>query len=305
MYRDPTMRVLVATAVVVLVVAGSRWLREADFVHHRVYWMNKFLQPPEYDVAVGGDSRIYRGVSPAAMEKVFGERRVVNFGFSACGYENDYLDALQGLLRPGAARPTIVVGVTPLSLTPRAVRDNEFLRLRRTDRDQLVEDMAFARLTGPFRSFIRVGRAMELEREKGHFREKYYADGWVATLQPIRPDRALKEYVDIFGENSVAPEIVAELCAGVRRWRAASIRVYGFRPPASPALSTLEDREGGFDEPGFVREFAQAGGLWIPIRAADYVTYDGSHLLEDSAVRLSCDLAEWIRRSEAGGGTGD
>ena len=74
----------------------------------------------------------------------------------------------------------------------------------------------------------------------------------------------------------------------------------GFRPPTTPAMLDLEERLSGFDEARFARRFEEAGGSWVALAREGWRSYDGSHLHEDSARRLSDELARAIaqRRRE-------
>jgi hypothetical protein len=222
-------------------------------------------------------------------------RRIANFGFSGAGLERSFLDSAARRLDPGAEVRTLVLGVTPFSLTPRAARRSAYTRLA---------------ALGPLEVAIRVHLAPLLQRllpmdpervwnalvhpDRGYF-EHYHPDGWVsARVVPEDPSAALGPYRRAFPGNEVDPETIEELVAWVAERRREGIEVYAFRPPTTPTMVALEAELSGFDETDFVRRFEAAGGRWLAFDSI-YPTYDGSHLREDGARAFSADLAEALR----------
>ena len=72
--------------------------------------------------------------------------------------------------------------------------------------------------------------------------------------------------------------------------------MFGFRVPSTEKMVALENEISGFDEAAFIEGFKAAGGIWFDIPLEPYHTYDGAHLVKPSAIRLSLDLAEMIKR---------
>ena len=102
-------------------------------------------------------------------------------------------------------------------------------------------------------------------------------------------------YKDLFTDNQVSQEVVDELLVYVKKWTSQGIHVVGFRPPTSHAIRQYEHEKGGFVEVDFVKQFETAGGIWIPVPADDYQTFDGNHLDNQSAKQLATDLARQIK----------
>jgi len=265
------------------------------------FWVMKARLPPSFDLVLAGDSRVYRGLSPAAMREVLKGRRIANFGFPGCGLTRPYLEAASALLDPGSQAPAIVVGVTPHSLTPHAARDNGFLAEKKRPWMQANMRMYLAPVERTFapidpNTSLKVWLHPE-EFGYGRYFEDFHEDGWVASRhEPERPDQALGEYRRVL--EPVSADILDELFDHVRRWNSAGRRVFGFRPPTSDAMAGLEVSMTRFDEARFVEGFEHAGGVWLRPEAA-YHSYDGSHLREDSAIQLSRDLATAMAASPA------
>lgn len=261
-------------------------------------WLEKVAWGPQFDFIIAGDSRVYRGVSPQTLGKELGGRVVANFGFSGLGYESAYFDAVEARLAPSAQDPVILLGITPHSLTPVAVRRNGFLEVSQ----EHPTDRMLARQFAPLLRFVRPIQPVELietfdslRGQRKWYYQHFHADGWVASRKvPETPSEGLTAYHEEFAGNQVSPEIVATLLERVRQWREAGIRVFGFRPPTNEAMVALEDSSSGFDEPQFVQAFEQAGGTWLAVDQYAYHSYDSSHLDRDAAVSLSRDIARRI-----------
>jgi hypothetical protein len=93
----------------------------------------------------------------------------------------------------------------------------------------------------------------------------------------------------------VKPDLIKALTAQTRLWTSKGIRVFGFRPPTTIAMLQLENEMSAFDEKALIAAFTAAGGTWIPVDFSKYHSYDGSHLDEASAEKLSAFLGKEMR----------
>lgn len=270
-------------------------------VHPSRFWVEKASIRREADVALGGDSRVYHGLSPSETLVAVGARysgKVLNLGFSGvclCGPYLAYLD--DALASPILGRQrAIVLGVTPHSLTSHAAKDNGYLAESGRSISEKLERRYLARGVDflepiPVEDLWRRAMGGGPPRPEHVYSERFFADGWVAaSLDPPMPDHALKEYSTVLGSSKVEPSIVDALLVATSRWSAANVVVVAFRPPVSPAVRRLEDELGGYDESDFRRRFTASGGKYFPIDDPAYETYDGSHLGETNARKLSRDV---------------
>lgn len=262
-------------------------------VHPERFWTMKAHFGPDYDMAVLGDSRVYRGVSPGAMQAELRGMRVANFGFSAAVLTRDYLEAGSALIDPGSNDRLIVLGVSPHALTQRSSKKNGFVDETRRTWSEVIERLYLT----PLLAFFTPMDLAALADAGGETR--YYhdmrADGWVASRRsPQSTAAAYEAYGKLFDDNRASPAIVDGVLAAVARWRSAGIEVYGFRPPSSTGMREIEAERSGFDETTFVERFERAGGLWIAMPER-YHSYDGSHLEAAAAASMSRDLAAAIR----------
>ena len=277
---------------------GSRaeWIINTGMDEERFYTRKAGWPAEKLDMLIAGDSRIYRGVSPAEMGKLFPGWRIRNFGFSSGSYSALFMNAIERLVDPASSNRVIVLGITPYSLTGGGMYWNQFneeIKRRRTE----VWERLFVQ---PALTFFKPLTLRELERglkgqlmPKGiRYYQRFEADGWVASHKdPEDPEEAFSEYVSNFRKNPVVDRYVEDLVTTTRSWTAKGIRVFAFRPPTTDKMVELENRLSGFNETDLVRRLASSGVVWIPTANARYHSYDGSHLDETSALRFSRDLA--------------
>ncbi len=264
----------------------------------KLFWSRKRQWPADYTLVLAGDSRVYRGVSPAAMARVLPGTRIANYGFSSVALVPAYLDTAAAKLDPAAPGRMLVIGVTPFALTPRATRENGFT---------LTEPVPAAELALRWRlrtwlaacSSVLPGTARPIFRDtadatgRGFFLG--HEDGWIASdWEPRNPTASLEGYRINLADNPVSPRQVEDLLEWIRTTVRSGVNVYGFRPPTTLAMVALEDDVGKFDARGFAAAFAAAGGTWLNFAADGYETYDGSHLTAVEAARFSADLAARI-----------
>jgi hypothetical protein len=305
-----TLRALLLAVPVVAAVGLLRPAKETALVHEGLhptrFWAEKARIRGTVNVALAGDSRVYRGISPAEM--VAGSPsfsgRIENLGFSGACLCEPYLGYVERALVPSASGPRVIVfGVTPHSLTPHAAKDNGFVaELRRPITEVFERRYVLPALDWlepiELSDVFRAGPPTSAPQSK--YTERFLPDGWVASdLVPPKPDGALREYTSVLGSSKVDAGQVEGLVGATARWTAAKIRVVAFRPPTSAAMRRLEDELGVYDEPTFRERFVRAGGEYLTFEDASYTSYDGSHLGESSARAFSRDLAKRLFEPKA------
>ena len=89
------------------------------------FWLKKTLDNSTYNVVVGGDSRIYRGINPSRIEENFKENiTAINLGYSSAGYSAQYLNFLESRLDPNSKYKIMLLGVTPVSAKQKEIFNN-------------------------------------------------------------------------------------------------------------------------------------------------------------------------------------
>jgi hypothetical protein len=273
----------------------SPWINTG--VPEEAFWISKAFHAWTCDMILAGDSRVLKGISPAAMEKVMPSTRIYNFGFDHNAYTKKYLLALEALVDRTSPHKSILLGISPQSLTLEAARRNGFLALRKNDRFERFEKRClepYLSFFKPYNLYLFVDWLRRVPVAK--YYQHHYSDGWVASYkEPEDPLYQVRLYRGRFANNRVSPEMTHQLLDFVHRWRQSGIVVFGLRLPTSPAMLALENRQSGFDQAQFVHAFKAAGGIWLYFNQTGYHSYDGSHLRRDAAIRLSTELARRIR----------
>jgi hypothetical protein len=303
-------RVLATLAIVGLLSLATALLRNPARVglSSDYQWGLKLAWRGRADCVLAGDSRVAYSLSPQQMSGMLDGQRVLNFAFPFGMYTDDYLDAIEAVLDPAAAQPTILLGVTARALVPVAQTEdgNGFERLR----SEAAERHALGRFVLTWLPFSSPLRVDHLWRElnpwaAGEPLEVRYPDGWTAQAPPLdagytgpAKQRQLRYYTRLYAHATVDRAAIERVLSRVQAWSAGGIRVYGWRPPTDADLRALENRLSGFDEDAFARRFEAAGGVWIPVVVGSYVTYDGSHLHRASAESMSRYIAGWIQEAE-------
>lgn len=257
----------------------------------------RMLWNRQFDMVIGGDSRTHLGVAPTALNREWGGGlRIANFGFDSIGYENTYLDHLERILDKNSPCKTILLGLTPRTLTPETHRQNQYLYLRGTSESRQHINLYLGRILHFFRPYNL--KALFFESDTGTFAIRK-PDGWVAGWRvPADETLSVPIYRKAFVNNKASKKLEDNLLARIRQWSAQGITVLAFKPPVSPAIQTIEKQLSGFDEAGFIRKFRQAGGIWLETDAdKKYATYDGSHLAAPQAVAFSQDLARTLEQA--------
>ncbi len=256
-----------------------------------------------WDLVLAGDSRSMVGLLPSAMQQELPNTRIYNFGFDHNGYSRAYLDAMESMLDPSSLNPTLLLGATPQSLTPEASANSQFAYLAAKRPGALWYDRYIGRHLNAFAPYdLRLMWAELGWREVQGYHRHYSEDGsvpsWMDTEDTLSQ---IRRYQGRFEGNQVSDTLMSQLIDRVRAWTESGVTVYATRLPTSQPMRDLETRESGFDEAWFVTEFEAAGGRWIPVPSGAFRTYDGSHLREESAGRLSRLIAERIHQLKARG----
>ena len=296
--RDRTAWTLVLTCVFVAVLGT---LRRSDFdgMEPEAFWAMKSEWSGQADIVLFGDSRTLFDVSPASMGDALPNTRILNYAFAGVGYTDSYLSMAEELLDKTSEQPTVVLGITPLTLTHSSADDDGFLYYI-LDGNTIKLGSRFATL----RRFLMPITTRELINTFGpdnkvfHEYRHSHRSGWVEAYDaPEDTYETIAYYANLFRADRRGPsrrDVADSIIDAIPRWTAQGIRVYGFRPPTCEAMLTLEDAQAHWAAGEFIGRFEEAGGNWLTFDEDDYHAYDNSHLDSESAKRFSADLAAKI-----------
>lgn len=294
LFVDRTARSLLL-AVLLMAIMGSSRPVESHGLYFSAYWAMKGNWDKCADTVLAGDSRILACLSPCGMKKYFPGARIYNYGFGAAWFSNEYMDKLENLLDPNGKNKTIIMGISPHSLTKRDPDTGDFFTIySQSERERFINIhlAALINFFGPlsFKDALK-GRFPSLA--KNHIERTLYADGWIAARkEPNSKKDALRQYASFYEQRLVDPCNIANVTRYIRRWTSRGIKVYGFIPPTCKEMYQLESMMSGLNQQDFISKFEAAGGVWIETDPAAYASFDGSHLQDDGAIQFTNDLCE-------------
>jgi len=271
---------------------------DTETIKKNRHWTIKSRNTQTYDIVFGGDSRVFRGISPAHFAAELEGRSAYNYAYWANGYGKDYMEGIERRIDRSSPLQMIVLGITPHSLTRKTARSPHYhYEIGRAGKS-VVQTVYLSWLEEYFAPYgiIELSEKLLGISKTQNKRILYHDNGWVETWW-VQPDtmNAAKSYRTLFEGDPVSEEVIEGLMVFVEKWSSHGIQVVGFRPPASYTIRQFEEIRGGFSESAVRNRFLEAGGIWIDVNPGDYQTYDGSHLDHNSAMQFSADLARMIR----------
>lgn len=285
-YRFSLMALFVVLGI--LVVGFMRPEPMSSSIQKDRFWATKVHSKKVYNVVVAGDSRVYRGIDPNSISKELDGLEVLNFGFSSGGHNSFIFDEIEKRLYSGRHKRTVVLGLTPYSLTKKAQDNAHFIQ----EKERNGKEIFLRRYVNPALGFFDPMKPTDLinvnDTIQGYY-EKFRTNGWVESKKiPYNNKAALKSYVKNFRDNKIDPEVFEQVLSQVRKWIDQDIQVFAVRMPTTKAMEILENELSGYSEEELKNAFEKAGGHWISYENKyGYSSYDGSHLDGEAAKEFS------------------
>jgi hypothetical protein len=280
-------------ALVLIITMGSLRPKESFGLYPDEYWMKKASWHQCADMVLAGDSRVLISLAPCEMVKIIGPERIYNYGFGSAWYSPEYLQAIEDVLDPRSNSKTIVLGISPHSLTERDSETSNFFENHKLSKHERFIQMHFGSLLYFFQplSFHEIWPVVFPSLAKSHTVRKFFGDGWISVhKEPGRIDHELKKYHGFYQQRQVDEQNIKNLLSAVSKWTSDNISVYGFIPPSCKEMYEMEGQISGFNEKDFVARFENAGGVWIDTDPGAYYSFDGSHLQDDAALQFTHDF---------------
>jgi hypothetical protein len=271
---------------------------ETRVIENNSFWKKKTFDKNNYQLILCGDSRVYRGLAPQAMNEILPGISITNFAYGSAGFDEVMLKQIDKRIDFDAPKKMVVLGLTPLSITAEGMHNYHMNYELETKREELIELLYFKSF---FQFFVPITLDQIRQKIKGNefktsFHQEYTYTGWVASYEDKPwPESALKSYSTRFINNQVTEKNIQLVLDQVQKWTSQGVMVFGFRPPTTYKMVALEDSLSGYNELIVKTKFTEAGGKWLEFTIGDYSTYDGSHLQKESAMQLSSDLANKIK----------
>ncbi len=286
------MLAVVLSIIIVLILPTPDDDANSDFA----FWIKKTYSKTKYDIVVCGDSRVYRGISPIDIVSATNTSlTAVNIGYSSGGFSSDYLDFAISKLNPISNNKILILGVTPHSLTKEAFANkhlNSFLDLSELSVYKGLYLSSFSKYFTP-RKIINI-----TDSNSDNLLTKNYPSGFVASSYDVIDSlEAIASYSKIFSKYQVEQDDVDDFLSNIEKIISNEITIIAFRPPSTTVMDSLENAISGFNETYIANKLDSLGVLYINFNSEDYLSYDGSHLHKQAAIKLSNNLGEIINNN--------
>lgn len=271
----------------------------SSIVDKERFWAEKVHSSKKYNVVFEGDSRFYRGIDPKSVSKEIDGFKVLNFGFSSGGHNDMVFEAVSQKLDMSHKTKIVVLGLTPYSLTPKAQENKHYQQELNRTKDEVFK----RRFLTPFLKFFDPIKPtaffkMTSRDTVSGYHEKFRDDGWVESFKiPYNSEAALSVYARDFDENKVSDNVTENLLNQIHLWTSQNIKVFALRMPTTRKMEELENNISGYNERILKKAVNGKGGFWIDIpNKYGYSSYDGSHLMDTSAINFSRFVGKEIAR---------
>lgn len=265
------------------------------------FWLDKVFTNEYFNVVLGGDSRVYRGVNPVNLAIGLGDSslKILNYGISSAGFSQEMLNDITQKMAVNQEKKMIVLGISPYTLTPQACINWQLHYLKKHQKeDVFLKKNIIPKYFSLFEpiAITKLFKVIAKAEEEGY--DQVHDYGWKSAHDYVmQPTYSLALYKKNFLHNTVNPKVIDTLQSQIQKWTKAGITVFAYRPPTTREMEVLENIEGGFDEALTRKKIETAGAVWLDIPDRfGYQSYDGSHLSAEEANRFSLELGKVILR---------
>lgn len=263
------------------------------------FWIKKTFVTSKFDILVAGDSRVYRGVSPKAINsKLNRPSKIYNLGYSSAGFSEEYFEFVTSKFRKNRESKILILGVTPHSLTKEAFKNEHLHQFLNLSKIEISKSLHLTKLNSFFSAIDISVLLKELSYPgniEDHYIQNYTKYGWIISDQKRRDNtEALKSYRKTFSKYKVTPKEVDSFLKNISTCINQGFTVIVFRPPTSIKLKVLEDTLSGYQENDIKKRVQKLGAYWLDIDIKKFETYDGSHLTPESSIKLSKFIGDYI-----------
>jgi len=290
----PKLKIILLTPITLILMLAIKLFIPAEEnvkTEKEYLWTLKTHNPDKFDIIIMGDSRIYRGISPEYLTKKLPETTAINLGFSSAGFSNLYFNFAEKKLKEETKNKVILIGISPHSLTPSALKNEELKSYLNKSKTDVFKTISLANVYKTANSITPsqiINNLSSTNKQYKKYNQEFYTNGWVkSSNNKPNINIALYKYKNIFTNNKVSEEAINNLSIQINKWTKKGIKVICFRPPSTIEMEQLEDSLSGYNESEISRKIITNGGYWININSKNYVSYDGSHLHYESAIKLS------------------
>lgn len=257
------------------------------------YWIKKTFSKNLKNIVIGGDSRVYRGISPATLIKSTElPLSAINLGYSSGSFSKEYLQFMHDRLDSNSNTRVMVLGITPNSLLKSQLSNNHLKSVQNKSSSEIFHGMHYAKFLKHFSPYT----VYELLDDSSNaYTIDYRPDGFAASNN-YNGDFDLTHYLywDGYKKETVQEEQINNLVNHLSIFKKEGIQIFAYVPPTTQKMREIENQMSGLDMNKLQQKLESIGVHWIDINLENYTSYDGSHLFSESAERLSKRIGEEI-----------
>jgi len=256
------------------------------------FWSQKFSNSTCYNIILAGDSRVYRGLQPAAFDNILSPLTTFNLGYSSAGFSDRLFEQIDKHLLATGKR-YVVLGISPHTLTAKGINNEQLEGLIHTpdfDHWKNIYLSQFKNYTEPKDLNIIFNPLLDQKEEF------YHENGYVETHihDSLYTEYAIGIYKKAFADNVFLPSAFSSLINKIQQWQKDDVIVVAYRPPSCAKMVALEDELSGFDEAFIRKKLNEIGVTWIDFNVDNFSSYDASHLDQESVLKVSEVIANRI-----------
>ena len=279
-------------------------IKEIERVNAKRFWSHKVHSLEKANILILGSSQIYRGIAPHILTKENQNLTAINLGFSSGGLNQEIYRFAESKLRKNDTR-IIILGINPYVLLDHTEENKAYRRILQQPFSEVFENIYLK----PFLMYFTPYSVVELFKSKQNqpihkrLSSNYYDSGWAASNSNlINLNRGINNSKKTYSKEKLSNRLFEHLISQITEWENNNIKVFTFRPPTTKAVRDIENHLGGFNQEYVASRISSTGATWISIdNYESYNTYDGVHLLEESAIRLSNIISKEINAHKVTG----
>ena len=249
------------------------------------FWAKKVSADASYDLVLIGDSRVYRGIDPVAIQAQTA-LKTLNFGFSSGGLNLDIIDKAMQHLNPQGAK-CLLLAVSPNALLKSSESNGHYHQIADLSKADLYIQSTVYESLSALHAYA-LSDFMKLRVGEKYFEAFKLNTGFVYSNHlPYDSAAALYQYRQQFSKNSIDTTTAFKLLEAIVKLPSKGFQVVLCRVPTSLKMRQLEDQLTNDFVPRFLQQATQAGVRVLDLPIGPFHSYDGSHLDGASAVKLS------------------
>jgi hypothetical protein len=257
------------------------------------FWIKKTFSKSKKNIVIGGDSRVYRGISTTQLLYKLPNLSAVNLGYSDGGFNTEYLEFMHERLDTTAENQIMIFGITPHAFLKKCATNKQLKEYQSKTSSEIFSGKHYAN----FLKHLSPYTPYELFDDSSEtYIIDYQKDGYAAS-DNLNGDFHQTHCIswDTFIKQKVRDSLVGVFIQDIKQFQRQNITIIAFEPPVTAKMKEIENNTSGFNMKSFSKRLKDNGVYWIEVNRNHYESYDGSHIFHKDAEKLSKFLSGEIK----------